>query len=385
MMAASSSCSGGDSGPVVILGKVGWTYPIGNHSYLYSIQETSDGGFIATGTVGPSGGSDSVWLLKIDSTGGKEWERTFLKYEDGIGEGRSVWQTSDGGFAVISLVASTETGEHTWLIKTDAEGNPQWDKVFDLSEFRGFDCGLQADDGGYMIVGHTYPSEEDERDAWLVKTDCDANVEWNKTFDAQGCDSISEVRQTTDGGFIGVGISQSCQSPSSDISLIKIDAEGNRQWSRTFDRGIYDYGFSVEQTDDGGYLVLGETTAPENDADIWLIKTDAEGNNQWERTFGGSDHDSGTSIRQIGDGGYIIVGMSDSYGAYGACVWLFKIDPEGNKKWEIGLGSALLEFWSIFSISQTSDGGYVMCGMSQSPSSSSGLIIRTDSEGVPEG
>ncbi|HEX78024.1 MAG TPA: hypothetical protein G4O03_06395, partial [Dehalococcoidia bacterium] len=181
--------------------------------------------------------------------------------------------------------------------------------------------------------------------------------EWNKTFGGTAGDVAYSIKQTPDGGYIVAGRTES--SGAGDVWLIKTDSEGNKQWDRTFGGPRWDVGYSVERTSDGGYIVVGETGAyATREADIWLIKTDSEGNRQWDRIFGGSKRDVAYSVKQTSDGGYIIVGETESYGAGAADVWLIKTDPQGKEQWSKTFGGSGHDLGR--SLAQTSDGGYII-------------------------
>jgi predicted secreted protein len=328
-----------------------------------SVQQTSDGGFILVGYTWSFGaGGPDVWLIKTDADGNKLWDRTF----GGRGPdwGSSVQQTSDGGFIIVGYTASFGAGD-VWLIKTDANGNKQWDRTFDGS---GLDSGSsvqQTSDGGFIIVGDTASFGAGGFDVWLIKTDADGNKQWDRTFDGSGLDSGSSVQQTSDGGFIIVGDTASFGAGGFDVWLIKTDANGNKQWDRTFSGSGLDSGRSVQQTSDGGFIIVGYTESfGAGGFDVWLIKTDADGNKQWDRTFDGGGSDWGYSVQQTSDGGFIIVGYTESFGAGGFDVWLIKTDADGNKLWDRTFGGGGSD-WG-YSVQQTSDGGFIIVGATRS-------------------
>jgi hypothetical protein len=335
------------------------TFGGSNDDWGISVQQTSDGGFILVGYTASFGaGGPDVWLIKTDADGNKLWDRTFGGR--GSDYGYSVQQTSDGGFIIVGATAYLGAGD-VWLIKTDANGNKQWDRTFGGGNLDEGISVQQTRDGGFILVGYTTSFGAGGFDVWLIKTDADGNKLWEKTFGGSGRDWGSSVQQTSDGGFILVGYTTSFGAGEGDVWLIKTDANGNKQWDRTFGGSDWDEGRSVQQTSDGGFIIVGWTWSF-GAGDVWLIKTDANGNKQWDRTFGGSDWDWGFSVQQTSDGGFIIVGATRSFGARD--VWLIKTDANGNKQWDRTFGGSDWD-WG-FSVQQTSDGGFIIVGATRS-------------------
>ncbi|MEA1894740.1 MAG: PGF-CTERM sorting domain-containing protein [Euryarchaeota archaeon] len=339
-----------------------------------SVQQTSDGGYIIAGETSSYGAGNShaykfdIWLIKTDSKGNEEWNRTFggaNLSEDGY----SVQQTSDGGYIITGATTPPYGAGSTdvWLIKTDSKGDEVWNKIFGGAELDYGYSVQQTSDGGYIITGNTESYGAGSRDVWLIKTDSKGDEEWNKTFGGAGNDDGNSVQQTLNGGYIITGGTSSYGAGKFDVWLIKTDSKGEEKWNRTFGGAKIEEGFSAQQTSDGGYIIAANIESDDPCfMGAWLIKTDSKGNEEWKKTFGGAEIASyqGLSVQQTSDGGYIITGGTSSYGASSWDVWLIKTDSKGNEEWKKTLGSAEEDI--CFSVQQTSDGGYIITGWTSS-------------------
>jgi predicted secreted protein len=200
-----------------------------------------------------------------------------------------------------------------WLVKADSDGNEQWNKTFDGNDGNSWNIAKsvqQTSDGGYILAGDKVSHEA--WDFWLVKTDPDGNEQWNKTFGGWGIDYAHSVQQTSDGGYILAG-AWSYEYDLYDFWLVKTDPDGNEQWNKTFGGRGFDYAYSAQQTSDGGYILAGYTNSyGAGGNDFWLVKTDSNGNEQWNRTIGGANDDRGYSVWQTTDRGYILAGYTRS-------------------------------------------------------------------------
>jgi len=216
------------------------------------------------------------------------------------------------------------------LIKTDEEGKTIWNKTYGGTNADEGYCVEETIDGGYIITGWTY-SYDFGRALWLVKTDENGNKEWDKIYDRSSWDWGTWVEQTADGGYIITGITSVTGSgPNDDVWLIKTDENGSEEWNKLYGGKDWEEGYCVKHTMDGGYIITGVTNSyGSGGVDLLLIKTDEDGNSIWGKTFGGTEEDYGYCVRQTPDGGYIITGKTESYGAGDSDVWLIKVQADG--------------------------------------------------------
>ena len=301
-----------------------WTKTFGggtnlNH-HFNDVQQTTDGGYVLTGFYDDG---NNAWLLKTDSLGNTLWSVIIWQSGTTTVFGLSVQQTTDGGYII--------TGYNVWdnkrtafLIKTNDQGNTLWTKYFHDYKSNSVQ---QTTDGGYIITGSGgWTNTSTEHDLWILKTDNLGNTIWSKTFGGSGLDDGSCVKQTTDGGYIITGHTASFGNGSRDVWLLKTNNQGDSLWSKSFGGVGMEIGFSGQQTIDGGFIITGETYSFGNgESDLWLLKTDSQGDSLWTKTFGGADYEFGYSVQQTSDGGYIITGSTFSFGN-GApyAIWLIK-------------------------------------------------------------
>jgi len=347
-----------------------------------SVQQTSDGGYIVAGyTTSFGAGSLDLFLIKTDANGNVIWAKTYGGTDYDIAS--SVQQTSDGGYIVAGYTTSFGAGNSdVFLIKTDADGNIIWAKTYGGTSSDYAFSVQQTSDGGYIVAGTTWSFGAGAEDLFLIKTDANGNVVWAKTYGGTLWDQAYSVQQTSDGGYIVAGYTKSFGAGWSDIFLIKTDADGNIIWAKTYGGTGDDWASSVQQTYDGGYIVAGTTRSFGADSsNVFLIKTDANGNIIWAKTYGGTDYDKALSVQQTSDGGYIVAGWTTSFGAGYADLFLLKMDANGNIMWAKTYGGTSSDY--ALSVQQTSDGGYIVAGYTYSFGAGYWdiFLIKTDANG----
>jgi hypothetical protein len=252
----------------------------------------------------------------------------------------------------------------------------------------GFDVGnsvIETKEGGYALAGRTNSRGSGGYDGWLISTDSRGREIWNQTYGGPGDDEAMVVLETSDGGLIIAGGTDSQGMGNFDAWLIKTDSKGGEIWNRTFGGLGYDWAYSLQKTGDGGYVILGETESfGAGGKDAWLIRTDGEGDELWNRTYGGANDDGGRSAKGAADGGHIIAGFTESFGAGGSDLWLLKTDSEGAEVWNVTYGGSRDDVGEA--VGQTPGGGYVVAGGASAPpdgkaSAGDAWLIITDPDG----
>jgi predicted secreted protein len=367
-----------------LTGKIqGWnkTYGGTGHDELRVLVQTNDGGYALTGWTNSSGaGSYDCWLAKTDTFGNIIWNQTYGGTSDDYAY--ALVHTSDGGYALAGWTTSFGAGGYDcWLVRTDASGNMQWNKTYGRT---GEDvaCALvQTTDGGYALAGWTITFGDGQPFAWLVKTDSAGDMQWNRTCGGGHGEYAWDLVQTTDGGYALAGSTWPIGASFYDFWLAKTDASGNAQWSKHYGGSFHDWGRAMVQTSDGGYALAGYTLCFGSGAyDIWLVKTDATGNMQWNKTYGGTNYDVALALVKTSDGGYALAGYTRSFGAGGMDCWLIKTDANFNMQWNRTYGgTGDDEAWDLV---QTRDGGYALAGMTESFGAGSYdfWLVKTDVE-----
>ncbi|MCD4843942.1 MAG: PKD domain-containing protein [Methanosarcinales archaeon] len=337
------------------------TYGGTDDDHATCVAQTSDGGYILAGDTSSYGAG--ILLVKTDPNGSKQWRQTFGGKKSSQAGANSVQETADGGYIIAGDIRFFSNDSHfLWLVKTDSNGNEQWTKTYGPSDY---DCAcsvVQTSDGGYIIAGLT--CLYDKFNFWVLKTDPNGNEQWNKIYGDRGENEAYSVVQTSDGGYIIAGRASSYAG-----MLVKTDANGNELWTKKYGNGG-SVANSVIQTLDGGYIIAGNTRLYGVEvSDFWVLKTDSEGNEQWNKTYGGSKLDEANSIIQTSDGDYIIAGDTFSYGAGDLDCWVVGIDSNGNMQWHNCFGGTGYD--KAYSIKETSDYGYVIAGLKDSCSKNS--------------
>ena len=294
--------------------------------------------------------------------------------------GLSVQETNDGGFIIAGYSYSFGNGTaDTWLIKTDIFGNLEWDKTLS-TPYNGYGTYVEVTDENEYLIAHNTADSLGIYSANLLLADTNGNEKLGRMFWSGGSTEVNSIHKTQDNSYIMAGSSSTTEEEPFDFWLIKIDDEGNELWRRTYGGAGDDMCNSVQQLPDGGYILFGTTNSyGEGEADFWLLKTDENGNKIWDTTFGGPSIDEGKSLKLTSDGGYILAGLTESYGEGGQDCYLIKTDENGNEEWSKTFGSLNDDLFD--DVIQTPDGGYISVGTTMKNDNRDILIIKIDSLG----
>ncbi|MBK8845497.1 MAG: hypothetical protein IPO27_02630 [Bacteroidetes bacterium] len=335
-----------------------------------SVRQTTDGGYIIAGTTTSygSGGRD-ILVIKTNAVGDTTWTKTFGGAMDNE-YGFCVQQTSDSGY-IVSGVASSfdDVAGDMYLIKLNATGDTLWTRTYGGIGYEWGAYVQQTLDGGFIITGQTPAFGAGGFDAYLVKLNSSGNISWTKTYGGSGLEIGSAVQQTSDGGYILTGEIGSFGAGGGDFYLVKTDSVGNVVWTKAYGHSGTEGGVTVKQTSDGGYIIGGssEDTLGNLGFDMCLIKTNASGDTLWAKLYGGALIDECYEVVQTSDGGYIMCGKSFSFSALGDYdVYVVKINSQGVVQWSKTYGNSSSSSANDIgnSIQQTIDGGYIITGES---------------------
>lgn len=359
------------------------TYGGSESDASYSVRQTMDNGYVLVGGTASYGqGGSDVYLIKTDSFGDILWSKTYGGTNND--HGYCVQQTIDTGYIITGITRSYGAGgEDIYLIKTNQEGDTLWTKTFG-GELDDWGSAVQQTlDGGYIIIGSTESYGSGNFDYFLIKTDNYGNTMWTRTFGGTNWDYGSWIELTSDNGFIITGHSNSYGAGNYDVYLIKTNNTGDTLWTKTYGALDDEYSHTVKQTVDGGYVIVGEQGIYQTSEtfNVLLIKTDNNGNESWSKDYGGTGYDIGASVDQSSDDGYIVVGQTSSFGAGERDVYLIKTDSNGDTIWTKTFGGA--DYDRGFSVQETHDGGYVLCGNTyfNETVNSNVYFIKTDTNG----
>jgi hypothetical protein len=345
-----------------------WSKTFGgeNDESCYSLIQTADGGYALAGDTRSFGtGRSDMWLIKTNEDGDSLWSRTYggEDYEKCC----SFIQNADGGFALAGYTTSFGAGNKDfWLVVTDENGEELWSQTYGGQYDEYCNSIIPTADGGFALMGYTDSFGEGSADFWIIVTDNEGDSLWSKTYGGEGGDVIYSATQTTDGGFAMAGHTWSYGEGLTDFWLVVTDDNGEELWSQSYGGRNYDICYSVIQATDKG-IVLAGLTGPfaEGGSDFWLVVTDENGDVRWCQMYGSRGYyDFIESVIQTPDNGFTLAGATCSFGNHSSDFWLIRTNENGNHLWSSRFGGEESDVCN--SVIQTRDGGYVLAGKTNS-------------------
>ncbi|MEO8088205.1 MAG: hypothetical protein ABI763_15400, partial [Bacteroidota bacterium] len=326
------------------------------------MEQTADSGFIMVGgTTTFSNGQNDIWLVKTDAYGNEQWRKS--KGGTQFDFANMVRKTSDGGFIIAGLTNSYGAGNNDgYLVKTDGSGNTQWTQTYGDTGLQEIEAVVQTADGGYACVGINYTGGTGYYDIWLIKTNASGVLQWQQNLGGGSYEIGNSIQIAPDGGYIIAGQSYSYDSTSA-YYLLKTNSLGVEQWHKTFATGHLCEAHYVQNVAGGGYIMCGDadTTADGlGETDLWVIRTDANGDSLWAHSYGGTKKDGGKTIEPTSDGGYIMAGITRSFNVINPDFYAVKTDSGGTVEWTQHYGTAYHDH--AYRGLETSDGGYAFFG-----------------------
>jgi hypothetical protein len=361
------------------------------------INSFSDGSFLLSNETQSFGkGGKDIWLIKIDSNGKIIWESTVggktdeyagstkLKSDKEIFiSGHKLMKNKISFRSLLFLKSNNKNNINAFIVKLNYKGKVVWqrDNFEDEKSSVPFITVLGK---SILIAGQKSTIYNGNGDAWIALLNKDGEKVWEDSFGGRGADGGNDVLGTSDGGYISVGYTNAYGSGKNDVWIIKTDFNGEKQWSRVYGGKLDDYGWGVTESDDGGYVIAGETFSfGSGQSDIYLLKIDSNGNMKWNTTFGGLAEDVAYSVVNSNDGGFIVAAQTKSYGKGGSDGMIVKFDSKGIKQWNRLFGGKGLDY--LKSITVDSLKGYILAGGSRSfnDGDNQGWVLSVNNDGYP--
>jgi hypothetical protein len=376
----------------VALQKASWAVSLGGAGpdEAFAVQPALDGGYVVAGNASShSAGGRDVRVTRLDLYGDTLWQHTY----GGAGDdgAYSLLTVSDGylvaGWTGSFGLGTSDSSHDAWLLKLDVGGQVLWQKTYGGLGDDAIKQVVATRDGGYVLAGYTSSFGPGGLNAWVLKLDGAGNVLWQKVLGGDGEDVASAVAATQDGGVIVAGYTASAGAGADDVWVFKLDGAGNLVWQQTYGGPQGETAQAVLATDDGGYLVAGNTGSFGQDAgsgslDAWVLRLDGAGQVVWQNTYGAAGSDGGAALAQASDGGYVLAGFT-SLGNGAGDGWLLHLDDSGGLVWQHTFGTTGADG---FHAVQPVPGGYLLAGLTSQPGAGSDAwVIKTDEQGTVGG
>lgn len=408
---------GGDDGddgpPVGFQGEIDWIRSLGGSGIdeAVGIVKTNDNAYVVVGTTASNDGdivdkttTDSdFWILKLSETGAIVWNKTYGGSNDDVAT--DIASTSDGGY-IISGYSRSNDGDVTgnegfhdyWILKINANGNKQWNKTFGfLGSDQAFEI-LQTKEGGYLVSGFfdvtaSGGAGNDGRSGgnrhgvgeyWVLKLNASGEYVWRRYFGGTNNDRSYDALETDDGGYLIMGSSESSDfditdsKGSYDYWVVKLNAGGDKLWTKSYGGSEIENGYAAANAGNGEFMLVGDSrsedqdiTNPKGNADLWVVKINANGGKIWQKSFGGAQFDSARSIERLPNGNFLIAGATRSSSGDVSVnngendAWMIIMNANGGLVFEKSIGGSNFDF-AESAIQGHENDTYIMVGNTES-------------------
>ncbi|HQV31422.1 MAG TPA: FlgD immunoglobulin-like domain containing protein [Calditrichia bacterium] len=358
------------------------TYGESSTDYIDAVIQTADGGFIMAGQANYENQftTGDLWLLRTNANGDTLWSKIYATA--GIDRGRDVLQTADGGFMIAGYQTTPDgLDRDAWLLRTNAVGDTLWSKVWGGSSSDELRSLGETPDGGFILAGTTRSFGNSGLEGWLIRTNANGDTLWTRTYGGPATDILNRVIPTADGGFVAIGQQFDATSGAYDLWLVRGSANGDTLWTKAYNGPHFsyssDYGSDIRATSDGGFFASGKATGLPNttNSDAWLLRLNASGDTLWTRLYGGISLEETAALEITPDGGVLMTGYTFAAGV-DIDAFIMRTDANGDSLWTIPFGGTGND--QITDIHRTSDGGYIASGFTSSPDNLdyNGWLIR---------
>jgi hypothetical protein len=353
---------------------------VNNENVFRAVARSADGGYLVAGDTNSFGaGSTDVWVIKLNEGGGIDWQKTYGGSRSDTT--RAMDATSDGGYVIASRSNSFGGGSNFWIVKIDSAGGIDWQKSIGGSKSEIPHAIQETADGGFIVGGFTNSFSALGKDYYVVKMDANGLVEWQNRYGGDGADVIRYVLQVSDGGYLVAGFTHSFGT-AGDIMILKLDKDGAIEWQKRYGGAKFEEPSTILEVPDG-YIVLEQSSSFTGSTDAWIFKIDFDGKILWQKTLGGrGGMDELSSAQLTDDGGFIAAGETSSNFIPSEDFWAVKFDSNGVPQWQKRYGGANID--SVESMDLTPEGGVIMVGTTRS-FGAGGLdiwAVRTNTDGT---
>jgi hypothetical protein len=336
---------------------------LGDDDRAYSALPVGDGYLVVGSSESNKTGVTVGWALMLDQNGNVIWNQTFL---EGSGTELRVALNLTDGFLLVGNEFLPSGDENGYVAEVNSQGALMWQTpIIGGEDVNKLFSAIAAPDG-FVLLGLAYSNANGESNAWVVKIDANGNVVWNKTYGNATDTAATTGTLAPDGNYMVAGYTNSRGDNNYGFLLMQIDPNGNMVWNKTYGETGSQEASAMTKAPDG-YVIVGDTQPPDSTMHAWVIKIDWNGTMLWAKTVGGKNADSPYFITPSKDGGYLVGGFTFSFGAVNRDFWLFKIDDSGQVTWSCIIPKDGSVYEEAYGVIQTGKNQYVMVGWTDPP------------------